>query len=83
MSVLNNDCNVIKFQRTIPSVYKYHHNILPLNHLHEYVILRTNLYIKTFEDKGKINYYLSLSIAIIRFSFTLLSLDQFLTPKCS
>ena len=47
VSVLTYNCNVIKSQRTIHSVYKYCQYNLPPNHTHKDVILRTNYYIKT------------------------------------
>ena len=50
VSVLTHDCNVIKSQCTIPSVFKNHHNILTPNHSHKDVFLRTYLYIENFED---------------------------------
>ena len=34
VSVLTQNCNVIKSQRTIPSVFKYYHNISRPNHSH-------------------------------------------------
>ena len=34
VSVLTHDCNVIKFQRSIPSYFKYYHENPPPNHSH-------------------------------------------------
>ena len=64
MSVLTHDCNVIKSQRSIPSLFKYYHNNSPPNHSHKNVFLRTNPYIKTFEDRGKINDDIFMSVAV-------------------
>ena len=64
VSVLIHDCNVIKSQRSIPAYFKYYHENSPPNHLHKNVFLRTNSYIETFEDKGKINYDMFLSLAL-------------------
>ena len=66
VSVLTHDCNVIKSQCTIPSVFKYYHNISPPNHSQKDVFLRTNSYIKTFEDRAKINYDMLMSVALIQ-----------------
>ena len=64
VSVLTHDCNVIKSQRSICSYFKYYHkNSIP-NHSHKDVFLRTNSYIETFEDRGKINYDMVLSVAL-------------------
>ena len=64
VSVLIHDCNVIKSQRSIPSYFKYYHeNSIP-NHSHKDVFLRTNSYIETFEDRGKINYDMFISVAL-------------------
>ena len=59
VSVLTHDCNVIKSQCTIPSVFKYYQNISPPNHLLKDAFLRTNSYIETLEDRAKINYVCS------------------------
>ena len=64
MSVLTHNCNVIKSQRSIPSLFKYYHDNSPPNHSHKDVFLKTNSYIKTIEDKGKINYNMFISVAI-------------------
>ena len=45
VSVFTDDCNVIKSQRTILSVFKNYHNILRPNHSHKQVFLRKNSYI--------------------------------------
>ena len=66
VSVLTHDCNVIKSQCTIPSVFKYYHNISLVNHSHKDVFLRTNSYIETFEDRAKINYDMFMSVALIK-----------------
>ena len=66
MSVLAHDCNLIKFKHTIPSVFKYYYNNLSPNHSNKDVFLRANSYIETFEDKGKINYDMFMSIALIQ-----------------
>ena len=64
MSVLTHDCKVIKSQRSIPSYFKYYHENSPPNHSHKGVFLRTSSYIETFEDRGKINYDIFLSVAL-------------------
>ena len=64
VSVLTHDCNVIKSQRSIPSYFKYYHENSPPNHSHKNIFLRTNSYIETFEDRGKINYDMFLSLAL-------------------
>ena len=66
VSVLTHDCNVIKSQRSIPSYFKYYQENPPPNHWHKDVFLRTNSYIETFEDRGKINYDMFLSEALSR-----------------
>ena len=66
VSVLTHDCNVIKSQRAISSLFKYYHNDSPLNHSHKNVFLRTNLYIETFEERKKINYDMFMRIAFSR-----------------
>ena len=66
VSVLTHDCNVIKSQRLIPSYFKYYHENSPPNHSHKYVLLRTNSYIDTFEDRGKISYDMFLSVALFQ-----------------
>ena len=63
VSVLTHDCNVIKSQRSIPSLFKYYHENSPPNHSHKDVFLKTNSYIETFEDRGKINYNMFMSVA--------------------
>ena len=64
VSVLTHDCNLIKSQRLIPSYFKYYHETSPPNHSHKDVFLRTNSYIETFEDRGKINYDMFFSVAL-------------------
>ena len=64
MSVLTHDCNVIKSQRSIPSYFKYYHENPPPNHSHKDIFLKTNSYIETFENRGKINYDMFLSVAL-------------------
>ena len=64
VSVLTHDCNVIKSQRLIPCLFKYYHNNSPPNHSHKDVFLITNSYIETFEDRGKINYDMFMSVAL-------------------
>ena len=64
VSVLTLDWNVIKFQRLIPSVFKYYHNISTTNHSHTNVIIRTNWYIETFEIRAKINYDMFRSVEL-------------------
>ena len=54
VSVLIHDCNVIKSHRSIPLYFKYYHENSPPNHSHKDVVHRTNSYIETFEDRGKI-----------------------------
>ena len=66
VSVLTHDCNVIKSQRTIPLVFKYYYINLKPNHSHQDVFLRANSYLETFEDRGKINYDMFMSIALIK-----------------
>ena len=66
VSVLTHDCNIIKSQCTISSVFKNYHNISPPNHSHKDVFLRTNSYIKTFEDRAKINYDMFISVELIK-----------------
>ena len=62
--VLTHDCNVITSQRSIPLYLKYYHENSPPNHSHKDIILRTNSYINTFEDRGKIKYDMFLSKAL-------------------
>ena len=64
VSVLTHDCNVIKSQRSIPSYFKYYHENSPPNHSHKDIFLRNNSYNETFEDRGKINYDVILSVAL-------------------
>ena len=64
VSGLTHDCNVIKSQRLIPWYFKYYHENPQPNHSHKDVFLRTNSYIETFENRGKINYDMFLSIAL-------------------
>ena len=66
VSVLTHYCNVIKSQRSIPSYIKYYHENPPPNHSHKNVFLRTNSYIKNFEDRSKINYDMFLSVALFK-----------------
>ena len=66
VSDLTHDCNVIKSQPSIPSYFKYYHENSSLNHLHTDVFLRPNSYIKTFEDRGKINYDMFLSLTLFQ-----------------
>ena len=56
VSVLTHDCNVIKSQRLFSLYFKYYHKNLPPNNSAKDIFLRTNSYIETFEDRGKINY---------------------------
>ena len=56
VSVLIQYCNVIKSQPSISSYFKYYHENSPTNHSHKDVCFRTNSYIETFENRGKINY---------------------------
>ena len=63
VSVITYDSNVIKSQRSIPSYFKYYHKKSPPDHSHKDVFLRTNSYIETFEDRGKINYDMFLRVA--------------------
>ena len=62
VSVLTHDCNVLKFQRSILSFFKYYHENLPFNHSHKDVFLRNNSYTETFEDGGKIKYYMFMRV---------------------
>ena len=64
VSVLTHNCNIIKSQRLIPSYFKYYHENSQPNHSHKDVFLRTNSYIKTYEDRGKINYDMFLSVSL-------------------
>ena len=64
VSVLIYDCNLIKSHRSIPLYFKYYHENSPHNHSHKDVFLRTNSYIETFEDRGKINYDMFFSVAL-------------------
>ena len=64
MSVLTHDCNVIKSQRSIRSLFKYYHENLPANHFHKDVFLRNHSYTETIEDRGKINYDMFMSLAL-------------------
>ena len=70
MSVLTHVCNLIKSQRSIPSYFKYYHENSPPNHSHKDVFLKTNSYIETFEDRGKINYNMFLSVALSQHPLT-------------
>ena len=75
--------NVIKSQRTIPSVFKYYYyNSLP-NHSQKDVFLRTNSYIETFKDRRKINYYMFMSVALSKPPFTCFHSTNPTTPKCN
>ena len=62
MSAFNHDSNVIKSQRTIPSGFKYYYNNSPLNYSNNDLFLRSNLYIVTFEDRGKISIDMFMSV---------------------
>ena len=64
VSVLTHDCNVIKSQRSIPSYFKYYNENPAPNHSHLDVFLISNSYIETFEDRGKCNYDMFLSVAL-------------------
>ena len=66
VSVLIHDCKVIKSQRSIPSYFKYYHENSPKNHSNKDGCLRTNSYIKTCEDRGKINYDMFLSVSLFQ-----------------
>ena len=81
VSVLTDDCNLIKFQRSITSVFKYNYNNSPFNHSHKDVFLRTNLYIETFEDTMKYNYDMFLSVTLSRFPPTSVLLDELINAK--
>ena len=63
VSVLTHDCNVIKFQRSNPSFFKYYHENPPANDFHKDVFLRKHSYTETFEDRGKINYDMFIIVA--------------------
>ena len=63
VSVLTDDCNVIKSQRSIPSLFKYYHENPPANHFYKDVFLRNNSSTDTFEDRGKIYYDMFMSVA--------------------
>ena len=65
VSGLTNDSNVIKSQLTIPSVFKYYCNNSPCNHSNKDVCLKTNSHIETFENEGKINYDMFMSVELI------------------
>ena len=79
--VLIHDCNVIKFQGSICSYFKYYQKNSPTNHSHKDVFLRTYSYIETFEDRGKINYDMFLSVAFLNLHLPLFSLDAFYDAK--
>ena len=64
MSCLTHDCNLVTSQRSIPSYFKYYHKNSPPNHTDKDVFLRTNSNINTFEDRGKIDYYMFLSVPL-------------------
>ena len=64
VSVLTHDCNVIKSQRSILSLFKYYHNNSPPNHSHKDAFLSTNSRIETFEDILKFNYDMFMSVAL-------------------
>ena len=64
VSVLTHDSNVIKSQRSIPSFFKYYHENPPTNHFHKDVFLRNHSFTETFEDRGKINYDMFMSVAL-------------------
>ena len=81
VSVLIHDCNVIKFQRSIPSYFKYYHENSPINHSDKDVFLRTNSHIETFEDRGKINYDMFLSVFTLSISNYLCSHYEFYDAK--
>ena len=66
VSVLTHDCNGIKSQCTIPSIFKYYHNISLPNHSHKDVYLRTISYIETFEHTAKIKYDMFMNVALIK-----------------
>ena len=53
VSVLTHDCNIIKSNCTMFSVFKYYHNISPPNHSHKDVFIRTNSYIKLLKIERK------------------------------
>ena len=53
VSVFTHNCNVIKVKCTIPSVFKYYHNILPLNHSHKEVLLKLIHLLKLLKIKRK------------------------------
>ena len=63
VSVLTHDCNVIKSQRSIPSLFKYNHENPPANHFYNEVFLRNHSYTETFEDREKNNYDMFMSVA--------------------
>ena len=64
MSDFTHDYNVIKSKRSIPSLFKYYHENPLANHFHNNVFLRNHLYTETFEDRGKINYDMIMSVAL-------------------
>ena len=64
VSVLTHDCNVIKSQRSIPSLFNYYHNNSPPYHSHKDLFLKNNSNIDTFEDRGKINNDMFISVAL-------------------
>ena len=64
VSILTHDCNVIKSQRSIPSMFKYYHENPPTNHFHKDVFLCNHSYSETFEDRGKINNDMFMSVAL-------------------
>ena len=48
VSMLTHDCNVLKSQRSIHSLFTYYKNNSPPNHSHKDVFLSTNSYNETF-----------------------------------
>ena len=78
VSVLTHNCNVIKSQRSIPSLFKYYHENPPANHFHKDVVLSNHSYTETFEDRGKINYDLFMRVALSNFPPTSVRTNQIL-----
>ena len=64
VSDLTHDCNIIKSQSSISSVFKYYHDNQPAYHSHKNIFLRNNSYTETFGDRCKINFAMFMCVAI-------------------
>ena len=65
VSVLTHDCNINKSQGSI--LFKYYYENLPANHSIKDVVIRNYSYTETFENKGKINYAMFMSVTLFHF----------------